>query len=378
MSGDDLLARHGLTPLLNASGTETVFGASPVHADIISEIAAILAVSVDMAELQALASRVIAGVTGAEAGYVTNCTSASIVIAAAAVMTGDDASRAERLPDTQGLRNEIVLQKGHVVNYGSLITGDIRLSGARPVEIGAAFDAAPYQLRAALSPATAAALYVVSHHTAQSGMIALKDFIHEAHAAGVPVIVDAAAEYDWPGIIAAGADLVLFSGQKAMGGPTAGIIAGRADLVRACVIQRHGVGRPMKAGKEAVIGAIAAMQRWSRRDEAAVQAAVLERAERLVALLQGLPGIGASIVPDETGNPFHRVILEVSPALAGGNAHALARAIANGTPRIIVRDLLADRGLLQVDVRRLDADSLALLATRIRDAAGALQALRGT
>ncbi len=212
--------------------------------------------------------------------------------------------RAERLPDTQGLRNEIVLQKGHVVNYGSLITGDIRLSGARPVEIGAAFDAAPYQLRAALGPATAAALYVVSHHTAQSGMIALKDFIHEAHAAGVPVIVDAAAEYDWPGMIAAGADLVLFSAQKAMGGPTAGLIAGRADLVRACAAQRYGVGRPMKAGKEAVIGAIAALQRWSRRDEAAEQAAVLERAEKLVALVQDMPGITASIAPDETGNPL--------------------------------------------------------------------------
>ncbi|HSI42100.1 MAG TPA: aminotransferase class V-fold PLP-dependent enzyme [Xanthobacteraceae bacterium] len=378
MFGADLLARYGLSPLLNASGTETVFGASPVHADIIEAVAAILAVSVDMAEVQALASRVIAGVTGAQAGYVTNCSSASIVIAAAAAMTGDDPGRAERLPDTQGLRNEIVLLKGHVVDYGALITSDIRLSGALPVEIGAAFDAAPYQLRAALGPRTAAALYVVSHHTAQSGMIPLKDFIREAHAAGVPVIVDAAAEYGWPDLIAAGADLVLFSAQKALGGPTAGIIAGRADLVAACAAQRYGVGRPMKAGKEAVVGAIAALERWSRRDEAAEQAAVLARAEKLAGLLQHMPGIAPSIVADETGNPFSRVVLKVAQAEAGGDAAALARTIALGAPRIIVRDLLADRGLLQIDVRRLDDDSLALLAARIRSAAASLQALGGT
>lgn len=378
VSGNELLARHGLTPLLNASGTETVFGASPVHPDIIADIAAILAVSVDMAELQAVASRVIADVTGTEAGTVTNCSSASIVVAVAACMAGEDRGRIARLPDTTGLRSEIVIQKGHVVDYGALITGDIRLSGARPVEIGAATETALYQLRAAFNERTAAALYVISHHTAQSGMIPLPDFVEAAHEAGVPVIVDAAAEYDWPGVLALGADLVLFSIQKAAGGPTAGIIAGSKDRVAACAAQRFGVGRPMKAGKEAVIGAIAALERWSRRNETAEQAAALERAEKLVALLQGMPGITACVVPDETGNPFSRVILGVVPTQAGGTAHALARAIEAGTPRILVRDLLADRGLLQVDVRRLDADNLNLLAARIRSAANALQALRGT
>jgi len=375
VSGNELLARHGLTPLLNASGTETVFGASPVHPDIIRDIASILVVSVDMAELQAVASRVIADVTGAQAGTVTNCSSASIVIAMAACMAGEDRGRIAQLPDTTGMRHEVVIQKGHVVDYGALITGDIRLSGARPVEIGAATETALYQLRAAFNERTAAALYVVSHHTAQSGMIPLTDFIEVAHTAGVPVIVDAAAEYDWPGVLALGADLVLFSIQKAAGGPTAGIIAGSKDLVASCAAQRFGIGRPMKAGKEAVIGAIAALERWSQRDEPAEQVAVLERASRLVAQLGDMPGITATIVPDETGNPFSRVVLLVDPAKAGGNAYGLARAIECGTPRILVRDLLADRGLLQVDVRRLNTDSLSLLAARIRKAA---QALGGT
>ncbi|WP_051660748.1 aminotransferase class V-fold PLP-dependent enzyme [Bosea sp. 117] len=367
------LARYQLTPLLNVSGTETVHGASPVAPEIVEAVAAILPLSVSMAELQRVASGVIARVTGAEAGFVTNCSSASIVIACAAAMAGDDPGRVARLPDSTGMRGEIVIQKGHVVDYGALITGDIRLSGARVREIGAATETRAHQLGAALGPETAAVLHVVSHHTAQTGMLPLAHIVSEAHAAGVPVIVDAAAEYGWPELIAAGADLVLFSAQKALGGPTAGIIAGRAGLVRACAAQQHGVGRPMKAAKEAVMGAIAALERWERRDHAAEAEAVLARAQSLAAGLAGLPGIAASVLPDETGNPFSRVALDVTPAEAGGDAQALARAIADGVPRILVRDLLADRGRLLVDVRRLDAPSLAFVADRIRAAADRLR-----
>ena len=134
-------------------------------------------------------------------------------------MTGLDLGAIERLPDTTGLRNEVVIAKGHIVNYGSLISGDIRLTGARVVEFGAALETGLYQLRAALGPATAAAVYVISHHAAPTGMIPLPAFVATCHGAGVPVIVDAAAEYGWRDTVAAGADLVLFSAQKPLGEP---------------------------------------------------------------------------------------------------------------------------------------------------------------
>ena len=228
-------------------------------------------------------------------------------------MTGLDLARIERLPDTRGLRNEVVIQKGHVVNYGSLITGDLRLTGAEVIEFGAAAETGVYQLEAVLSANTAAAVYVISHHCVQTGMIALPEFAAACHAVGVPVIVDAAAEYDWRGCLAAGADLVIFSAQKAMGGPTAGVVAGRRDLVRACYAQQRGIGRPMKAGKEAVIGAMAALERWAARDHAAIEAAVEARAHAAAARLAGLPGLQPSVVRDETGNPFSRVIIAVDP-----------------------------------------------------------------
>jgi L-seryl-tRNA(Ser) seleniumtransferase len=361
----DPFARYGLSHLVNASGTETVFGASPVSPEVVAAMAAILPHSVDMAELQTAASRVIARVTGAEAGFVTGCSSAGIVIAAAASMTGLDLGCIERLPDTTGMRNEVLIQKGHVVNYGSSITGDLRLSGARVIEIGAAAEAGLYQLEAALSANTAAAVYVISHHCVQTGMIALAPFAAACHDAGVPVIVDAAAEYGWRGFLEAGADLVIFSAQKAIGGPTAGVIAGRRELVRACYAQQRGIGRPLKAGKEAVMGTIAALERWASLDHGAVEAAVEARAQLALSRLAELPGLRASVVRDETGNPFSRVFLALDAAATGLAAHDLARALARGAPRILLRSLYADRGILQMDIRRMDDATLEMVCGRI-------------
>ena len=365
MASGDIIDELGLTRLINASGTETVFGASPVSPEVVRAIAAILPHAVDMAELQRLASRTIAEATGAEAGCVTNCTSASITIAAAAAMTGLDLARVEQLPDAAGMKNEIVIQKGHVVNYGSTITGDIRLAGARVIEFGAAFETGLYQLRAALSDATAAAFYVVSHHAAPTGMIPLPLYVEACHARGVPVVVDAAAEYGWRDMLATGADLVLFSVQKALGGPTAGVIAGKRHLVRAAYAQSRGIGRPMKAGKEAVVGTIAALHRWMALDHAGIRQSVARSADHVAQRLSGIPGMRASVVPDETGNPFTRVHLLIDSARAGFSAHGLDAELSRRQPRLILRSLQADCGILQIDVRRLDAVGLDDLCDRI-------------
>lgn len=324
--------------------------------------------SVDMAELQLLASRTISEATGADAGFVTGCTSASIAISAAACMTGFDLARVEQLPVTTGMKHEIVIQKGHVVSYGSVITGDIRLTGARVIEVGSATETAAHQLAGALGECTAAAVYVISHHAAQTGMIPLPVFIETCHARGIPVIVDAAAEYGWTDFIHAGTDLVLFSAQKALGGPTAGIIAGRSDLVRAAHAQSCGIGRPMKAGKESVVGTIAALRRWMGLDHVGVSRAVDARADVLVESLSDISGVAASRVPDETGNPFSRVHLTIDPASAGFTAQQLNLVLSRMRPRIVLRSLLAERGVLMVDVRRLDGDGLNLLSGHLRQA----------
>src|SRR5690606_15169489 len=254
----------------------TALGSSIMNQDAIAAAAAIAPHFVEIDDLQRRASASIAAATGAEAGFVTACSSAAITLAIAGAMTGVDRAAIERLPDTSGLRNEVVVQLGHLVNYGAPLDQAVRLAGAKVVPVGQATAAAAYQLAAAIGERTAAALYVVSHHAVHYGQLPLETFIGICRGRGVPVIVDAASEYDLCGFLAAGADIALYSGHKFLGGPTSGIVAGSEALVRAAYLQNRGIGRGMKIGKEGIYGLIAALAAWQARDHAAIRAAERE------------------------------------------------------------------------------------------------------
>lgn len=210
----DLRTQLGLRPVINVSGTMTSLGASIAVPAAVEAVASILPQFVEVGDLQRRASAVIARGCGAEAGFVTASCSAGITLAVAGAMTGDSLAAIERLPDTTGLKNEVVVQTGHLVNYGAPIDQAIRLAGARVVAVGQATEASGYQLDGAIGAHTAAALYVVSHHTVSYGLIPFETFVEIAHAKGVPVIVDAASEYDLTGFIARGADVALYSAHK--------------------------------------------------------------------------------------------------------------------------------------------------------------------
>jgi D-glucosaminate-6-phosphate ammonia-lyase len=129
----------------------------------------------------------------------------------------------------------------------------------------------------------------------------------------------------------------------------------------------------MKAGKEAVVGTIAALARWGGLDHAALRRALDDRIERLAARLAGIAGLAAAPVPDETCNPFSRLVLTIDPAAAGFTAHGLAAALSAGRPRILARALQADRGILQLDLRRLDEATLQLVGDRLLAAIAAVR-----
>ncbi|MBI3710547.1 MAG: hypothetical protein HY246_23120, partial [Proteobacteria bacterium] len=156
-----LFERLALRRIVNVSGTETTKGASPVCPEVVAAVSDLVPHSVEMAELQSVASATIARAMGAEAGFVTNCTAAGITIAIAACMTGRNLARVEQIPDTAGMKNEVVIQRGHNVTYGGHVTQNIRLTGARAIGIGAATECGAYHLQGALNANTAAALYVV-------------------------------------------------------------------------------------------------------------------------------------------------------------------------------------------------------------------------
>jgi len=364
-SGSDIRARLGLRPIINVSGTMTHLGASIAVPEVQRVASEILPEWVEINDLHRKASRAIARATGTEAGFVTASASAGITLALAGCMTGADLAKIEQLPDSAGMKNEVVIQMGHMTGYGAPIEQAVRLAGATCVPVGNVTDARAYQLAHKITEKTAAALYVVSHHTVQYGQIPLAEFARVAHEKGVPVVADLASEYDLKGFHAAGADLVIYSAHKFLGGPTAGIVAGRKPLVRATFLQNAGIGRGMKVGKESIAGTIAALEAWERRDHDAVRKLERSYLDLWVKRFTGLPGVTATIIPDPTDNPLDRLMLQVEAETARITAWELADALASGDPPVIVRDHEAEQGFFQLDPCNLHPGEAETVADRV-------------
>jgi L-seryl-tRNA(Ser) seleniumtransferase len=370
----DIRQSLGLRPIINVSGTMTSLGASIVVPEAITAMSAILPHFVEINDLHKKASTVIARLTGGEAGFVTASCSAGISLAVAATMTGSDPAAIERLPDTTGLKSEVIIQMGHVVSYGAPVDQGIRLPGAKAVLIGQATSCYPYHLEGAINERTAAAVFVVSHHTVQYGLIALRTFAEICHAHGIPVIVDAASEYDLKIFLVQGADIALYSSHKFLGGPTGGIVAGRKDLVRSAFLQNMGIGRGMKLGKESILGTIAALEAWEKRDHAGIREKETGYLNLWKQTLTGKPGIAAEIEPDPTHNPLDRLKVTVTPEEAHITAWDFADALARGDRPIIVRDHEAEHGFFYMDPCNLHPGEEEIVARRLEEELGEAQA----
>ncbi|MBZ9704855.1 MULTISPECIES: aminotransferase class V-fold PLP-dependent enzyme [unclassified Mesorhizobium] len=365
-SNTTIRERLGLRPIINVSGTMTALGASIIVPEAISAMSEMASQWVEMDDLQRAASAVVARLTGGEAGFITACCASGITMAIAGAMTGTNLLAIERLPDDTGdLKSEVIIQLGHIVNYGAPIDQSVRVAGAKVVPAGTVSVTQDYHVRDAINERTAAGLYVVAHHTVQYGMLSLEEFCEICHARGVPVIVDAASEYDLRGFLARGADIVIYSGHKFLSGPTSGIVTGRKDLVRAAYLQNRGVARAMKVGKESIAGTMAALEAWEKRDHAGIR----RREEAALNLwkdaLQGIPGIGAEIIPDPTSNPLDRLQVFVLPE-SRFTAAGLASALAGGSPPIIVRNHEVERGHFFLDPCNLHPGEAEIVAERLR------------
>ncbi|WP_420703554.1 aminotransferase class V-fold PLP-dependent enzyme [Brucella intermedia] len=238
------------------------------------------------------------------------------------------------------------------------------MSGGKVIQTGTVSVTHDYHIANAINENTAAALYVISHHTVQYGMITLQQFSAICHDRGIPVIVDAASEYDFKTFLEQGADVVNYSGPKFLGGPTSGIVAGRKDLVRSAYLQNRRIGRLVKVGKESIAGVMAVLEAWEKRDHKAIcqtERAVLELWHTK---LNGFKGVRSEIVPDPTDNPLDRLEVSISPE-SGFTAAGLAKALAELDPPIIVRGHEVERGHFYLDPCNLHPGEASIVADSI-------------
>ena len=393
----DIYESLGIRPMVNAYAPMTRYGGGIMAPEVADAMRAATQHSIDIPELQARASRIIAEVTGAEAGCVTSGAAAAVLVGTAACVTGMDPAKMNRLPDTSEMRNQVVVIRSQRNSYDHAV----RAVGVSLVEVGLSDrytgtgvrDAEPWEIKEAITDRTAAIFYVAKPHSQPR----LSEVAAVAREAGIPVLVDAAAELppmeNLRRFIAEGADLVAFSGGKAINGPQgSGFLCGRRDLVGAALLQqldldyapgewnppadlidrrnlaglpRHGIGRSCKLGKEQIIGAVTALRLFAREGDQGRHDRLHGVAETLVAALANLPGLSARIIadPEQTGMPVVEVKLD--QGLAQMSAAALLQQLRAGSPRIEVNPWRPEEGLLIMAPSCLRTGDAAIIGRRL-------------
>lgn len=334
--------------------------------------------SVPLDQLQGVASRIIAELTGAEAGIVTSGAAAALTLGAAAILTGNDLGRMERLPHCEGFPHEFVVAREQRNGYDHAV----RAAGARLIEVGFHEPVAgagvrrceAWEIEAAIGPQTAGVLYVYDEQARPP----LAEVVALAHARGVCVLVDAAGELpprtNLRSILASGADLVAFSGGKGIRGPQAsGILCGRRELVGAAALQmldmddhfelwepppmlidktrlkgmpRHGIGRALKVSKEQIAALLTALQLFDSGAYDRELADMRRHLQRLADGLVGLPVVCRVTTPTNDQSP---PLLEIAvEAALGRSAFEVCRRLRQGSPPVYVGHGLLDEGKLVI------------------------------
>ena len=335
-------ARLGVQPVINAQSWVTGLGGSLMRPEVLSAMNEAATCFVDMVELNRAAGEVVARACGAEAGMVTAGASAAGTIAVAACMTGVDRAKAEQLPDSTGMKNEVVVYKGERNRYDM----SFELPGARIVEWGMLGAAAAYQLDAAITDRTCAVAAVFQPLLKRGLPVSV--MCEVAHARNVPVIVDAAAEVpplaNLTGYLQDGADLAFFSGGKGIGGPqNAGLLAGRADLMEAAYVNalnldapRAGVARGMKASKESIVGMVVALELLIETGEDALHEGWMAKARYIRGRLEHIPGLRVVIEGSSPDRHGPQPVVYFEPGWRGPSPAEIRRRLLDGDPPIHV------------------------------------------
>ena len=335
-------ARLGVKPVINAQSWVTVLGGSLMRPEVLQAMNEAATAFVDMTELNLAAGKVVARACGAEAGLVTAGASASQTIAASACMTGTDEAKVEQLPDTKGMRDQILMFKGERNRYDMAF----EVSGAKLVEWGMLRGARPYQLEAAITERTAAIATVFGPFIGRG--LPLPELCAIAHKHGIPVIVDAAAEVppleNLTKFVKQGADLVAFSGGKGIGGPqNAGLLAGRKDLIDAAIANslnlhspRAGIARGMKASKETIVGMVTALELLLEIDEYSLMAGWRHKSEYIQLQLKGIPGVLVVIEGPDANRQGVQPVIYFESGYAGPSAAEIRSRLLDGDPPIHV------------------------------------------
>jgi seryl-tRNA(Sec) selenium transferase len=329
---DNLYTRIGVRPLINARGTFTLISGSRSLPEVKQAMFEASHYYVHLDELMDAVGKELGQLTGAEWGIATTGCEAAIAVATIACIAGTDPEKSQALPYIKS-RDQVLIPKHSRNPYDF----GVRMTGAELVEFSS-----EQELRSKLSERTAM-IYILSSPAAESGLLGIPNICAIAKEINIPVFVDAAAEEPiTPNIhIQHGATLVGYSGGKCLRGPqSSGMLIGQKELCRAAYFQaapHHNYGRACKCSKEEIMGLLAAVRQWYKRDHVAEQRQWLSWLQYIETRIKGLPSITTEYLqPEDLSNKAPRLRISWDATQLKITGTELVARLDTGTPRILV------------------------------------------
>lgn len=361
-----------ITPVINASGRMTKLGVSTQSDRVLEMMKYASNRYFIMDELYELAGKEIARMLNTKSSFVINSASGGIVLSVASIICKDNMKLVNHL--TKNVVNvnkrEVIIPKGHVVNYGAPIDEMIELGGGIVVEAGSSNVVTYSDVESLINENSVALFYVKSHHAVQKNMISISEMVELARKYNLELIVDAAAEEDFIKYYQIGANYVIYSGTKALEGPTSGLVLvddeTKAYHLR---LQYYGIGRCMKTSKEAIFGLLEAIDEYVEGSkESKISINDLTKFNDKINLVNGLK---ASIAQDEAGRKIYRSKIYFDEKVLNISAKEVFKKLIEGKPAIYCRDYEANLGYLAFDPRPLNSkDELDIIYDRIIEIIG--------
>lgn len=334
----------GVKRIINGAGTYAKFSGSLMSHEVLKAMETASHNFVDINELMQKSGEYLAKLLNVEAALITSGAAAGLVLATAACITRGNLKLIHSLPNTEGMKNEVIIMRCHRNPYDSAIV----TAGAKLIEIGNVIEKTqPWELDVEVGEKTAAVAFFAQSEMVEAS-ISLAEVIDIAHKHDVPVIVDAAAELppadNLQKFIRMGADVVLFSGGKDICGPqSSGIMLGEKNIINNCRLinyPNHAIGRPMKLDKETIMGLVTAVELYLKKNHQARMKKWKEQVEKMVKELSTLPRLkvsqGLPTQPFTQPAIIPRVFIEFDKNILGITKEDVAQRLYKGDPPIAV------------------------------------------
>ncbi|EME8067287.1 DgaE family pyridoxal phosphate-dependent ammonia lyase [Enterococcus faecium] len=355
--------KFDLKEVINASGKMTILGVSKVSESVLAAQRFGGEHFFEMSDLAIKTGAYLSQLLKVEDAQIVSSASAGIAQSVAALIGQGNMYHVYHPYTEKIARREIIIPKGHNVDYGTPVEVMVAQGGGKVIEAGYANMCTPEHVSMMITEKTAALLYIKSHHAVQKSMLTVAEMVEVAKAHRLPLIVDAAAEEDLFKYSEMGVDLVIYSGAKAIEGPSAGLVIGKKKYIQWIRLQSKGIGRAMKIGKDNILGLTQALEDYLKNGSESGDS-MKQRLTPFVNAINQLPDLSAKIVQDGAGRDIYRASVTIN---GDKSAKEVIQELKARNPAVYTREYQANNGIIEFDIRSVSQNEMKKIIKRLRE-----------